>query len=504
MYNKTLAIEPAAAIVDEYVAPLRIQWVGSASTRFASHSGFLYFVTDSHEVPSPALDPADMFGCVVVESLAETCRGIPRIVVPDSCDCDRLFDVLVNEIERYRNWHDTISGLLVADAPYQDLVNATADFVPRPMYIADGSWRMISRVDFEMNEISATWHYQILHDGLYPYHIVDALNRTGDYLRISNLPRAALVDSEVYTMRILAKPIRHQGKLVGYYFMIDTWGDLGYCEVEIAQEFGNMIAPMMGARDAKQGYMTGFQDNFIFHILDGQLMSKRDIALQLKAETRWDVESDFRMVTTRFGAGEFENHLLHMRTMGMLMGDLDSHAYSYKDTAVALFHHADDKLEEFTEHLKNCCASLKRSLVVSNRFSDFSQLATYYEQNIQAHEYMESIGLNKPEVISCETNFSHMLADCCKGVLPSCYEADVLSSYDRTHHTTYCRTLLAYLQHERNAVATANALYVHRNTLRTHLNKIAEITGADFNDADMRLHLLISLNTILNASETLA
>jgi DNA-binding PucR family transcriptional regulator len=56
------------------------------------------------------------------------------------------------------------------------------------------------------------------------------------------------------------------------------------------------------------------------------------------------------------------------------------------------------------------------------------------------------------------------------------------------------------LKYERNAVATADALYIHRNTLRNHLNKIAEITGSDFDDADVRFHLLISLNTLLNSS----
>jgi hypothetical protein len=185
-------------------------------------------------------------------------------------------------MERYRHWFDRINDLLISDASYQELVNATAEFVPRPQYVADAGWRMISRVDFEMGEISATWHYQMLHDGLYPLNVVETLNRTGDYHRISNLPRATLIDdSKAFTLPIIAKPIRYQGRLVGYYFMIDTWGDLGYCEVEIAEEFGTMIAPLMAARGAAEGHMAGFQDNFIIHMLDGLLTSKGDIAQQL-------------------------------------------------------------------------------------------------------------------------------------------------------------------------------------------------------------------------------
>ena len=499
MYNKTLSLDETATIADEHVAPLEIEWVGVASTRFASHGGFLYFVTDENEVPSRPLDDADMFACVVNEALSPRCHGIPRIVVSETCDLDGLFNLLVREIEDYRNWHNLIGDLLVSDAPYQDLVDATAEFVPRPMYIADASWRMISRVDFEMPEISATWHYQILHDGLYPYHIVEALNRTGDYQRISNLPRASLVDSEVYTIRILAKPIRHHGKLVGYYFMIDTWGDLGYCEVEIAQEFGTMIAPLMAARGAKSVQLSGFQDTFIYPILDGQLTSKRDIAQQLKAETHWSVDSDYRLVTVRFDPDEFENHLLHMRTMGMLMGDFESHAYSYKDTAVAIFHCAEQERDDFMEHLETCCSTLKRFVVVSSRFSDFSQLAFYYEQNIYVYERETFDPDQTPRVITCDSRFPERLADLCNGALPNCFEVNALHSYDLEHGTSYCLTLLEFLKHERNAIATAKALFVHRNTLRNRMEKIAEIVDIDLNDAETRFRMVISLNTVLKA-----
>ena len=498
MFTKVLSLEPQARIADEHVGPLKIQWVGIASTRFASHAGFLYFVTSEAEVPSPALDPADTFGCVVSESFAARCSGIPRIIVPDTSDLDHLFDYLVKEMERYRNWHELINDLLLSDAPYQDLINATAEFVPRPQYIADAGWRMISRVDFEMGEISATWHYQILHDGLYPLNIVEALNRTGDYYRISNLPRASLIDSEVYTMRILAKPIRYRGKLAGYYFMIDTWGDLGYCEVEIAQEFGKLIAPIMASRGAQQGYIAGFQNSYIVHMLDGMLTSKRDIAQQLKRETRWDIESDFRMATVHFEPDEYNNHLLHMRTMGQLSANFDSHAYIYKDTAIMLYRIEADEVDDFMLHLRKSSQALKRIIVLSNRFNDFTQLPFYYEQNMHIHETLDAHSDLEPRVISCDSTFPKQLADHCRNVLPICYEAEVLFAYDKTHSTKYCNTLLAYLQFERNSVLTAKTLYLHRNTLRNHLTKIAEIVDLDLEDSNFRFYLMVSLNTLLN------
>ena len=280
--------------------------------------------------------------------------------------------------------------------------------------------------------------------------------------------------------------------------MIDTWGDLGYCEVEIAQEFGKLIAPVMSARGAKQGYIAGFQNSFIVHMLDGMLANRRDIAQQLKAETRWDIQSDFRMATVRFSPDEYNNHLLHMRTMGQLSHGFDSHAYIHEDTAIVLYRIDSEEVNDFMSHLKRSCTALKRSIVLSSRFSDFSQLPSYYEQNMRVHDQLAAQSDLKPKLISCDSTFPRLLADHCRNAVPTCYEADVLYAYDTAHGTSYCETLLAYLQYERNAVVTAKSLYLHRNTLRNHLAKIEDIIEADLDDPLLRFYLMVSLNTLLN------
>ena len=117
-----------------------------------------------------------------------------------------------------------------------------------------------------------------------------------------------------------------------------------------------------------------FRTTSSIHILDGLLTSKRDIAQQLKSSERhWTVDSDFRLATVRFEPNEFENHLLHMRTMGMLLGNFESHAYSYKDTALIIFHKPRRSATISWSISGNARQALKRVIVVSGRFNDFSQ-----------------------------------------------------------------------------------------------------------------------------------
>jgi PAS domain S-box-containing protein len=64
-----------------------------------------------------------------------------------------------------------------------------------------------------------------------------------------------------------------------------------------------------------------------------------------------------------------------------------------------------------------------------------------------------------------------------------------LIDYDKVHGSELVKTLTTYLNESCATEATAAALYIHRNTLRYRLSKVAVITGRDFGDADQRFQL---------------
>ena len=55
------------------------------------------------------------------------------------------------------------------------------------------------------------------------------------------------------------------------------------------------------------------------------------------------------------------------------------------------------------------------------------------------------------------------------------------------------RTLEAYFEHNGNLSQTAEAMYIHRNTLLYRMERIAEITNLDLNDPENRLALQLAL-----------
>jgi PucR family transcriptional regulator, purine catabolism regulatory protein len=68
-----------------------------------------------------------------------------------------------------------------------------------------------------------------------------------------------------------------------------------------------------------------------------------------------------------------------------------------------------------------------------------------------------------------------------------------LADYDRQHRSTLVQTIDSYFMHHGNISQTAEALFIHRNTLLYRLDRIQELTQHDLNQSNMRLALHLAL-----------
>jgi len=78
-----------------------------------------------------------------------------------------------------------------------------------------------------------------------------------------------------------------------------------------------------------------------------------------------------------------------------------------------------------------------------------------------------------------------------------------LIAYDDDQHSELLDTLNTYFGNNGNTALTAKELKIHRNTLAYRLNRIAEITCLDLDDADVRLnlHLALKAREVLNSPQ---
>ena len=68
-----------------------------------------------------------------------------------------------------------------------------------------------------------------------------------------------------------------------------------------------------------------------------------------------------------------------------------------------------------------------------------------------------------------------------------------IAAYDADHSTAYLATLEASLQNQFNHSRTAQALFIHRNSLLKRLDRIQELWGIDFQDSQALLNLHLAI-----------
>jgi purine catabolism regulator len=97
-----------------------------------------------------------------------------------------------------------------------------------------------------------------------------------------------------------------------------------------------------------------------------------------------------------------------------------------------------------------------------------------------------------------DLGLDRLLAGCSDGELTAFRDATLgtLLAYDAAHQSELVRTLETFLASGGNAARTAQALFVHYNTLRHRLATIEQVLALDLGDADARLSLGLGLRVL--------
>ena len=142
------------------------------------------------------------------------------------------------------------------------------------------------------------------------------------------------------------------------------------------------------------------------------------------------------------------------------------------------------------------CKKQQCQAFVSDVQEDFFDTPRGYRQALIAMRIRDALGLpdelvqyGNVSVYQLYLNFSSP-----KELDAFCHPAIMaLLEHDRTHAAKLLPTLSAYLKHERDVQATADELFVHRNTLTYRIRRILELCPVDLDDFPTRHRLLESI-----------
>lgn len=170
------------------------------------------------------------------------------------------------------------------------------------------------------------------------------------------------------------------------------------------------------------------------------------------------------------------------------------------------------------EYIWNLLVDQLECCGISNMFENLLKLPTAYEQSQAASSIGKRLRARpgQPDTLPynyCfEDYYLHYILEYCQGKAPERFSRSLtfdmmktLLTYDKKHNTKNLSLLNTYLQCERSATETCARLHMHRNTVLYHINRIEELLGADLNDPDVRLKLLLGYKAhelgLINAAE---
>ena len=148
----------------------------------------------------------------------------------------------------------------------------------------------------------------------------------------------------------------------------------------------------------------------------------------------------------------------------------------------------------FEELLEGILKETGSSCAASAAFTDIMQLPEQYVLAVGTLAYAGEKGISG-SVVHFEESVLFQAEKILKDNAGGWIEhpaVKILDEYDKKNDAELCRTLEVYISCERHYAKTAGILHIHRNTLLYRVRRITELTKADLDDPDERLHLLLS------------
>lgn len=426
---------------------------------------------------------------ITTESRSRFFKGCNLICVPDQVNLAEITQMVSNTLMRHLEWADAIYEAIAQNRGLDAIVNLTAQIVQNPLYIADSSFKMLASWGGEFMEINPTWRYQEKYRYL-PYQVMQNLIESEELDKLYHTPHAWKLDnSKGFTaLPFISKAIRKEGVHYGNFYIIELYGLLDDCDLEIADYLGKILSTALYGNLNYLQTSTLYHAHFLADIIEGTLTDRQIMLDQLRA-LHWDIEGDYLVALIECAE---DNDAIRHHMMALLNSDLKAQCLSYQGSVLAIINEASKNFERITTRLQQIGRDFNRTIAISEYFSDFSEISKYYQQALYTLERSDPSADKGRTLFYADISLNHLI-DICMSDIAVYAPADKLARYDEEHGTEYAHTLLTWLMYERNGVKAAQNLFIHRNTLNNRLASIADITGVDLESFSARMRMLISL-----------
>lgn len=400
-------------------------------------------------------------------------------------------DLLFENIEAESCFSEIIN-MVLSDRSLNSIMNKTAEKLGNSVLVFDLSYKIVAYSD-KMAINNTNWS-KVVNQGYCSYEFISAIHKLDDVKNSPDDSTSFIVMCNFDDMRKLCSKIISNGKLIGYVLMFENKSEISQKHRKILPLISTAVCESL-TRDQNFSKLQGsLYENVIYDIISGAdktYIEKRITSLKLNFPDRMCVlvVSSSLILGGKYIKGFLKDELKRILPKSY------SIYYDEYIIIVSKVNNDDSLSKEQLNSLYEFARTESLQIGISYSFSNLTDLRTYYMQAFSALNLSQQVNSNRI-IHTYETNwFYHLInnveteelsiVDYCHPALKKLYDYDLINS------TNFFETLCVYLKSDCVIKKTAEALFIHRNSLAYRIERIYKICNIDELNVETK-HALIS------------
>ena len=488
-------------------------------TRIAADEDILKIKLFSHEMIS--MEPNTLYACseearpliesgqvkcgnilILSQSIKEASVTGPscNLIILDTGDAfinvfNRIQDLMM-EMNRYAKGSTSLLDCIIKGKELRDVIETGFEILGNPIMLMDTAYKVLA---YKTNETidDPVWADLVEHG--YSSHKFVSLfknERIIEKILKSDLP--IILDTGVAeTIRRFLGKIVLNGNCKGYLAVLEYNHRFSDQDTQITRLICEVISSLMQSRNDRMKNTYGMMfETIIQDLLEKRIEDVSTLSGRLDA-CEWKISSRLFAVTVDMckyndvSFIDFFRNKLSAILPGVKSVNYDEALILLLDLEAEMFSTDCGLFDAFD------CFIKENDLLagISLPFNDLLQLPKFYRQSRRALEIGKYLHPQDRVFQYRDFAIDDFVSESakCFDVLDYCHESVLLlRDYDDEKNTDYYTTLQAYLVHDKNVIATADALFIHRNTVNYRIEKIEEIIGCSLRDSKETFHMLLT------------
>lgn len=422
------------------------------------------------------------------------------IYVPSNTDIWQLFNKVqsyFNEIAYVANCCNEIIQLSNNTNSLQKLMDLGYELLGNPLLLVDASLNFIAHSGGNTVNDEPVWKW-VISKGYMPEEYVDSLLLDGFAEEEKYLQKPLLIWQKNYlnhdqlVYRILSNNIP-----VGYLKVLQYNKPISESHKKIITVLGNCLCKFLNNDAILQASCSPLITSFLLSLLNGNLYDHDIIDMRMH-QFNFKLYDNLVLILI-----ELSNTFIHdkgkclifKRKVQNLLGR--DNILFYKNNLVIIydfkssnpFTSAEEKNFESLLSAYDCRAGI--SLV----FHDLYSLPEHYQNAHDALYTSKKLNMDKSIIYYSDIVLQHILLSYAnqndlKALIHPAIRT--IQKIEPDKSDMFLETIKAYINNGMKIVPTSKALFTHYNTIKYRLNRIAELTNLDFDDANTIFQLQIS------------